>query len=128
MAEPTPADVIWNRACMEDGGEAPRVGDRALAALLLAHGLAMNGGVLHAAEMLSDEELAAAVAGYRFFGLEAIAALLCEARGLLGQEAELDEQESMLDQRYAAVIPDDELLVQQFREHWAAHPEDYAPA
>ena len=47
------ADQIWNRAALESGGPAAREGDRALAALLLAHGMVMNGGVGHALEVLS---------------------------------------------------------------------------
>ena len=57
MAELTDADMIWNWAC----GEGPLrslPGDRALADLLRANGLAMNGGVLHAIGCLTATELA----------------------------------------------------------------------
>jgi hypothetical protein len=60
----TQADMIWNRACGEDSLRA-LPGDRALADLLNAHGLAMNGGVLHAIECMSAEELSEAEAGCR---------------------------------------------------------------
>ncbi len=53
----TTADLIWNRAC-EGGGSNPGKGDRAPAALLKAHGLAMNRGVLYAVECLAPSELA----------------------------------------------------------------------
>ena len=69
----TETDVIWNCAAMENGGTNPGRGDRALAVPLHAHGLAMNGGVLHAAELLNDDELTDAQSGYRFFGLSAVA-------------------------------------------------------
>ena len=52
------ADRIWNRACFgKPDGSALR-GDRALAALLLFHKLAMNGGLLHPFECLLPRELA----------------------------------------------------------------------
>jgi hypothetical protein len=63
----TEANRVWNRAALEEGGRAPREGDRALAALLLAHGMVMNGGVQHATEALSADEMAAAAAGFRYF-------------------------------------------------------------
>ncbi|MFP5370384.1 MAG: hypothetical protein ACLGI3_06510 [Actinomycetes bacterium] len=43
------SDLVWNRACDTfdiDPGMPP--GDAALAAVLLCHGMAMNGGLLHA--------------------------------------------------------------------------------
>ena len=44
----TSADRVWNRAALEGGGASPGPGDRALASLLLVHGLVINGGVHHA--------------------------------------------------------------------------------
>ena len=70
---------VWNRAALHRGGDSPRPGDSALAALLLAHGYAMNGGVAHAAECLGSDELRAACEGYAFFGLDDIARLLVDA-------------------------------------------------
>jgi hypothetical protein len=62
MAELTDADKIWNRAC---GADPLRTlpGDRALTDLLHPHGLVMNGGVLHAAECMSADELSDAESG-----------------------------------------------------------------
>src|SRR4030095_8162662 len=73
-----PEDEIWNRACAEAGSPKPLTapGDRALADMIHAHSLAMKGGVLHAVESLTAEERAAAVEGYRFFGLHAVALVL----------------------------------------------------
>jgi hypothetical protein len=45
-------------------------GDRALAALPLFHGLAMNGGIPHAVECLQPDEQEAARRGYQFFGFD----------------------------------------------------------
>ena len=36
------ADLIWNRAALDDGGASPGAGDMALAAVLAFHGLAMS--------------------------------------------------------------------------------------
>ena len=74
----TEHDRVWNRAAMDDGGEEPRAGDRALADLLYAHGMVMNGGVHHALEVLTPDELKAAIAGFRYFSLGAVADLLEE--------------------------------------------------
>lgn len=100
------ADLIWNRAC-EGGGLNPCNGDRALAALLKAHGHAMNGGVLHAVECLGALELADAESGFRFFGLGAVADLLTRARKVLEAAQDLESYEAQLDHEYATLIPDD---------------------
>lgn len=133
MHELTEADLIWNRAC-EGGGLGPRRGDRALRAMIGAHGLVMNGGVLHATECLSPSELSDAQAGYRFFGLDAVADFLARARLLSDVDVEsdwtdedLETQESSLDAEYYDLIPDDSFLVERFEEHWRSHPSDFAP-
>ena len=63
------ADAIWNRAALEQGGPNPKPGDVALAALILAHGLVMNGGVHHAVACLTEDEIDAAVAGFSYLGI-----------------------------------------------------------
>jgi len=120
-----PTDVIWNRAC-DGGGPNPRDGDRALAALLYAHGLIMNGGVLNAAEYLTRSELAAAQTGYQFFGLDAAARLLSHARQIFETAEDLGSHEAVLDRQYATLIPDDSFLVEQFERHMKASPLDFA--
>jgi hypothetical protein len=72
-------DQVWNRAALQSGGLNPGEGDRALAALLVAHGMVMNGGVAHALESLSSEERSAAAAGFRFFSFSDIADLFGNA-------------------------------------------------
>lgn len=67
------ADQIWNRAAQDEGGPSPGPGDHALTSLLRLHGLAMNGGVHHAIDMLDVEELLAAIDGYTYFGFEGLA-------------------------------------------------------
>lgn len=148
MCELTEADLIWNRAC-EGGGSGPGRGDRALAALLRAHNLAMNGGVLDAVECLSSSELADAESGYRFFGFDSAADLMSRARHLsegdtgsgprllvrfifrlrrlFKADDDLESRESALDAEYVSIIPGDSALVERFQEYWSAHPSDFAP-
>lgn len=115
--------IIWNRAAIERGGQTPGNGDKALAALLLAHGLVMNGGVLDAVEALGDE-LAAACNGYRFYGFENAASLLEGARVFSDEDQE--EREENLNLTYSKAIPDDGVILNRFRAHFATHPELYS--
>src|SRR5437660_971099 len=113
MHQLTQPDMVWNRAC---GGDPLRShpGDRALADLLRAHGLAMNGGVLHVVECLTASELFDAESGYRFYGFDAIASLLLRARTILNSGDELEFHEHQLDRQYAEIIPNDTSLVKRF--------------
>jgi len=126
MAGLTEANMIWNRACGEDPLRA-LPGDRALVDLLCAHGLAMNGGVLHAVECMTAEELSGAEAGYRFFGFDGIASLLSRARQIFEAEDELESHEQQLDGEYARVIPSDSSLVDRFEKRLRSSPSDFAP-
>jgi hypothetical protein len=94
MGELTEADMIWNRACGEDPLRS-LPGDRALADLLRAHGLVMNGGVLHAVEILTPTELSDAESGYRFYGLDGVASLLSRARKLFETGDDLERHERL---------------------------------
>lgn len=114
---------VWNRAAMHGGGAAPRAGDAALSALLIAHGYVMNGGVVHALEGLDADELARAIEGYRFFGLASAAQVLEQAI----KSPRNEETEHRLNAAYAEVIPNDDAIGDRFKEHLAAHPELYAP-
>lgn len=86
--ELTDADKVWNRACIDSGGADPLEGDRALADMLFFDGMAQNGGLGHAFDVLSEEELAAAINGFRFFGFREIAHLLERAAPLSEPEQE----------------------------------------
>jgi site-specific recombinase XerC len=67
------SESIWSRA-VDDDYEGPRAaGDRALHDLLLLDNLAWSNGLIHAVRTLKPRELAAAVAGYRWFGLNRLA-------------------------------------------------------
>src|SRR6266852_5959110 len=94
------ATMIWNRACREDSLRL-LPGDRALADLIRAHGLVMNGGVLHAVECLTDNERSDAESGYRFYGFDAAASLLSRARTILEEDDNLEFHERQLDGHYA---------------------------
>lgn len=121
----TPADLIWNRAC-KGGGPNPCNGDRALAALLKAHGLAMNGGVLHAVECLNASELADAESGYRFFSFDAVADLLSLARKLWEEDENLEFYERELNHDYAILIPDDSSLQERFEAVHRTRPSEFS--
>ena len=125
MYELTDADMIWNRACGEDP---LRVlpGDRALTDLLRAHGLVMNGGVLHAIECMSAQELSDAEAGYRYYGLDEVASLLLRARAVFTTD-DLGDHEQQLDGEYAHLIRSDDYLVERFEKRLKCCPLDFAP-
>lgn len=128
-----PADAVWNRACFEAGGpktlSAP--GDRALADMIVAHSVAMNGGVLHAVEALSPGEIAAAVRGFRYFGLDGAAAVFEDIHGRLAgghvDDGANDRLEREADERYDAVVPGDHVLVIAFEARYEAEPGEFAP-
>jgi hypothetical protein len=125
MSELTNVDLIWNRAC---AGQTATLlpGDRALAALLLVHGLAMNGGVLHAVERATPHELDDAKSGYRFFGFDDVVAVLTEAKALVDSGVELDSFEADLDKRYSS-LANDSVLFDRFAAHQARSPSDFSP-
>jgi hypothetical protein len=121
-------DEIWNRACDRRCAE-PRAGDAALGALLLFHGAAMNGGIDHAIECLTSEQVQAAAVGYRYFGFGRVAEMVFHAperfRGLDddAHEAYLASAEHV----YGSEIPGDSILVDRFQRHHEANPDQYAP-
>jgi hypothetical protein len=121
------ADQVWNRAAMEAGGNSPGPGDRALASLLLLHGLAMNGGIHHAMECLSPEELSAAIDGFTYFGFDKMAEWLTNAPDDPLLREWTDETEAPAVFRYAEYIPDDACLATHFEAVYSDRPSDFAP-
>jgi hypothetical protein len=83
----TERDRVWNRAALEDGGDEPRAGDRALADLF--------------EEGLNDES----------FGV-----------------GDPDDAEDAANERYWAVIPDDDAISARFEAVFASSPGDFEPA
>ena len=122
------AGLIWNRATSHNLERTAPSGDRALSSLLHAHGLIMNGGVLHAVEVLPANELLEAQQGYRYFGLPAVAELLARGRTLFTTERDVGKYERELDSEYKRHIPSDSALTARFEEHLRLHPTDFAPA
>lgn len=81
----------------------------------------MNGGVVHALECMSQHEVAAAVAGFNYFGL-------AEAARVFQQLPDgTDETEKRLNELYWAVVPSDETLAHAFRVKLLALPAAFAP-
>lgn len=112
----TEADRVWNRACYREG-ENLREGDLALAAVILVDGYIQNGGVGHAFD-LDQEELAEAIRGYEYFGLQEMAAVIRPHRG---------EEEAQYDSRYYRLANDQNLIFRKFEEMLREHPERFAP-
>ena len=123
----TIADQVWNRAALELGGHAPLTGDRALASLLLVHGLVMNGGVHHAIESVKAEELAAAADGFAFFGLNDVAAFFRGADEDLVLSEWSDETEVAANLRYESMVPSDSYLDARFQQVLRMRPAEFAP-
>ncbi|MDG0832992.1 hypothetical protein [Roseateles saccharophilus] len=114
--------MIWNRACF--GGEgSERAGDVALNALLKFHGLAMNGGVLHAVECLTQAELINACKGFQYFGFEVLASDIEEANRALAEGD--DSHEDDFDERYGRHVPSDQVLFSAFQLDYERRPENY---
>jgi hypothetical protein len=123
----TSADRVWNRGALESGGNLPGPGDRALASLLVVHGLVMNGGVHHAIECVEPAELAAAAGGYAFFGFEDVAEFFRGASADPVLSTWGDDTEVVANRRYAAMVPDDSHLFARFEEVFREQPDYFAP-
>jgi hypothetical protein len=124
------ADRIWNRAT-HGGGDRPREGDAALSAALAFHGLAMNGGVLHAFEVLGPEELGRARDGFAWLELSDVAQFLEETAQLIAatnwdDEEAIDALEAGADDRYEVVLPNDQALEDAFRRRFATRREAFS--
>jgi hypothetical protein len=126
------ADAVWNRAC--EPRRFPSPGDDALSALLLLHGMAMNGGLLHAVEGLTDDELDRGVQAFRYLDLreaaDAVERIAREARVLDASDVDAaDSLELAADEAYRTALPeDDETIDRAFCAHFAQHPYAYAPS
>jgi hypothetical protein len=125
------ADSIWNRAALESGGPAPGAGDQALAAALRLHSSAMSGGVLDAVQNMTDEELDAAEAGYRWLHVpaasEAIAAVRrAIADGALDDPDAASALELSSENHYDEAIEDDAALDNAFRARLSTDPEAFS--
>lgn len=125
------ADDIWNRATT-GGGPTAREGDLALSAALLFHGAVMGGGVLHAYETLTADELQRARDGFVWLALSDVARFVEEtAQSIAGTDWDDHEAagalEASTDEAYDALVPDDEILDAAFRARLAEKPKAFAP-
>lgn len=125
------ADDIWNRAT-QGGGDRPGKGDAALSAVLAFHGLAMNGGVLHAYEVLSPEELDRARDGFAWLQLSDAAQFLEDTAQSIAatnwdDEDAVDALEARADDSYEVALPDDQALADAFRRQLVARREAFSP-
>jgi hypothetical protein len=114
---------VWNRACF---GKGNGVGDRHLAALLLVDGMVQNGGPNHAADC-EPAELAAAAAAARYFGLEALAAVIDEIPAAASDNDEAEAAEERLSDAYYEAEDDGRAINDAFEARYAAAPEDFDP-
>jgi hypothetical protein len=121
----TIADRVWNRALQEGGQLGP--GDRALASLLIVHGLIMNGGVHHAIECIEPEELRGAIEAYAFFGFDDVATFLRAADSDPVLMTWTDETELAANTRYVEMVPDDSHLFARFENLFERRGDPFAP-
>jgi hypothetical protein len=136
------ADAIWNRATTLRELTAP--GDLALQALLIVHGMIMNGGLLHAFDSLEHDMYERGAEGFAYFGRADVAELLMAGYALAFPdgpvpEAEreqyttdlpdaIHEQIEEMDGRYGDLVPDDATVVAAFERRLAERPADFEPA
>jgi hypothetical protein len=108
----------------------------------------MNGGVLHAAELLDELQFAAAKTGYKYFGLDQVADLISQAKDALGKvrvasdpvhwfsrgeievyveyvDDELSTLEPLLNAEYDKRVPDEAALFERFERYLTANPSDF---
>ncbi len=125
------ADEVWNRA-LEYEKNLSAQGDRALRDLLTFHGSVQNGGLVDAvANYAEDAEfpVVRVIDAYRYFGMEAMAALIseCLEEHLAVGEEDWDAAERLelrFDPQYTV---DDEDLTAPLRNLVATSPGDFAP-
>ena len=120
--------VVWDRACVGDPNRFELPGDRALASMLRMHGLIMNGGLHHALDVLTDEELAAALAGFKYFEIEAVLEIIEKVLADPSLREWSDINERTVNELYFSVSADDELLVEAFDKRYAISPDDFTDA
>ena len=86
----------------------------------------MSGGVVEALTDLDPSEIDEALDGYAYMGLNDAAGIITALRqDFAGRST--DEFEAEADSRYAAVVPDDDVLVDAFARLFRERPGDFAP-
>ena len=125
------AEVVWNRAALENGGSSPATGDRALADMLAFHGLVMSGGLLNAVELTPVQEQARISAAFQWFGLESITDLITSVRqeieaGVLDEPGQAEVLELTANRDYQAILPSDDVLLAVFQRRLNDDPSAFA--
>ncbi len=95
--------------------------------MLNLHGLAMNGGPHHAIDLLSPEEISAAIDGFAYFGFKDMATWLTGASTDPLLKEWTDETETPAVFRYAELIAEDAEMVARFEKVLGERPDDFAP-
>jgi hypothetical protein len=83
--------------------------------------MVMNGGMDHAFEALTREEIQTGARGLSYFDLEPVASLLEEAL-----RVEVGNYESF-DEKYWSLVPTDDTLVRAFEAMYSDHPDRFSP-
>jgi hypothetical protein len=113
-------DVVWNRACANQGD---RPGDRHLSALLQVHGVLLHSGAAVTAGRFSAADLRAAADAGEYFGLNSLARILREI-----PEAALSRYaEQRLDDEYRDLDPQGVMIPAAFESHYAEARDDFDP-
>ena len=119
------AAIVWDRACALPAEKFHLPGDVALARMITMHSLIMNGGVHHALDVLSREDVEAALSGYQYFKLRsaflAISSVLSDA----SISEWNDENEAEANRLYYSTIPDDSALIEAFDRRYQEFPGDF---
>lgn len=85
----------------------------------------MNGGILHAVECLSDEQLINAIHGYQYFNLNLVSDLIKEAITYRFSENQ-DAVELKFNSSYASTVEDDACLVSRFEHDFKSNRSSYS--
>lgn len=104
----------------------PGPGDKALRDMLSFHGVAMNGGVLHALQIEDRAAIDAAISGYAYFGFSEVSDFIDKAATTILGDFDPDELEPKLDKAYGELIPDDSTLDTRFEATLLVRPKDFA--
>jgi hypothetical protein len=116
---PSDAVRVWNRACDYDF-QPTLSGDRSLKSAIQFDGLTGNGGLGHALDVLTDEDVGEAVKSFRYLGLQDTAQLIEQAFALPDEG-----MREALTERYYELTED--ALESAFERHYAEYPPEYEP-
>ncbi|GLB68740.1 hypothetical protein [Arthrobacter mangrovi] len=125
--------AVWSRALHQQHGRPRTDGDRALHDLLVLDNLAQSSGLVQAVRTLKAWELASAVAGYRWFGLNRLAdgieSVAAEAATIKFYTPESHHQQTLLEERAVSLffgIEGSDLLEDAVEACVAERPEAFA--